>query len=43
MDMLERLHNFFDLPLWAEFIALIIIASSPWVILKLRRGNNWFK
>jgi hypothetical protein len=44
--MADLLHNFRDaiaLPLWVEIMALALVALSPMVVLKWRRGSNWHR
>jgi hypothetical protein len=45
MALLQQIYDFFGMPGMpplVSLIGLIIIATSPLVVVKLRRGSNWF-
>ena len=46
MTVLEHVYDFFGMPgmpPWVSIIGLVIIATSPLVFVKLRRGSDWFR
>jgi hypothetical protein len=42
-DWLHNIHEAIALPLWAEVMALVVVALSPMVVLKWRRGSTWHR
>jgi hypothetical protein len=40
-DVLHSLHEAISLPLWAQLVAIVIVACSPLVLLKWRRKSTW--
>jgi hypothetical protein len=42
-DFLHAFHEAIELPLWAEILALALIALSPLVVVKWRRGKTWHR
>ena len=43
IDLLHNVQEALALPLWAELLALAIVALSPLVVLKWRRGSDWHR
>jgi hypothetical protein len=46
MALLEQIYNFFGMPGMpplVSLIGLVIIATSPLVVVKLRRGSDWYE
>jgi hypothetical protein len=42
-DLLHSIHEAIALPLWAEILALAVVALSPLVVAKWRRGSTWHR
>jgi hypothetical protein len=42
-DLLHNMHLALDLPLWAKLLALAVVALSPLVAVKWRRGSSWHR
>jgi hypothetical protein len=43
IDLLHNVHQVLDLPLWAKILALAVVALSPLVVAKWRRGSGWHR
>ena len=46
MALLEQIYDFFGMPgmpPWVGILGLVIIATSPLVFVKFRRGSDWFR
>ena len=43
IDLLHNVRQALALPLWAEILALAIVALSPLVVVKWRRGSDWHR
>ena len=42
-DLLHNVHQALGLPLWTKVLALAVVASSPLVVVKWRRGSGWHR
>lgn len=43
IDMLHNVREALALPLWAEILALALVALSPLVVIKWRRRSDWHR
>jgi hypothetical protein len=43
VDLLHNIHEAIALPLWAEALAFVLIALSPMVVVRWRRGSTWHR
>jgi hypothetical protein len=41
VDLLHNIHEAIALPLWVKIMALALVALSPMVVVRWRRGSSW--
>jgi len=42
-NLLHNIHEAIALPLWVEIVALALVALSPIVVVRWRRGSTWHR
>jgi hypothetical protein len=42
-DVLHSIHEAISLPLWAQILALVVVAFSPLAVVKWRKKGTWHR